>query len=215
MKTPLREGRSWLIGWPERVGYILIGLTNIVHTVPGLKIWLGRHSHFVTFESERWPSNTKQSSVKWLEHNKEWINEPSKLLFCSLTGFIHYFLIMASFEKLWRLQPSSTTLSRPAAIQRLGIATTCIFNANESLYVTGFAKRGLVHASNFVTSRMYNSAHVWPTTLKFGTCLSYHCGYTRENFSLIAHSQMKLCLFKVAKSDACIRPLFANPVTYV
>ena len=25
---------------------------------------------------------------------------------------------------------------------------------------------------------------------------------------------MKLCLFKVAKSDACIRPLFANPVTY-
>ena len=36
----------------------------------------------------------------------------------------------------------------------------------------------------------------------------------RENFSLIVHSQMKLCLFKVAKSDACIRPLFANPVTY-
>ena len=34
--------------------------------------------------------------------------------------------------------------------------------------------------------------------------LSYHCGYTRENFSLIAHSQMKLCLFKVAKSDVCI-----------
>ena len=25
---------------------------------------------------------------------------------------------------------------------------------------------------------------------------------------------MKLCLIKVAKSDACIRPLFANPVTY-
>ena len=24
---------------------------------------------------------------------------------------------------------------------------------------------------------------------------------------------MKLCLIKVAKSDACIRPLFANPVT--
>ena len=43
--------------------------------------------------------------------------------------------------------------------------------------------------------------------------LSYHYGYMRENFSLIAHSQMKLCLFKVAKSDACIRLLFANPVT--
>ena len=26
---------------------------------------------------------------------------------------------------------------------------------------------------------------------------------------------MKLCLIKVAKSDACIRPLFANPVTYL
>ena len=25
---------------------------------------------------------------------------------------------------------------------------------------------------------------------------------------------MKLCLFKVGKSDACIRPLFANLVTY-
>ena len=25
---------------------------------------------------------------------------------------------------------------------------------------------------------------------------------------------MKLCLFKVAKLDVCIRPLFANPVTY-
>ena len=37
----------------------------------------------------------------------------------------------------------------------------------------------------------------------------------RENFSLIAHSQMKLCLFKVAKSDVCMKPLFANPVTYV
>ena len=47
--------------------------------------------------------------------------------------------------------------------------------------------------------------------------LSDHCGfrYTRENFSLIAHSQMKLCLFKVAKLDACIRPLFANPVTFI
>ena len=36
--------------------------------------------------------------------------------------------------------------------------------------------------------------------------LSYHCNYTTKNFSLIAHSQMKLCLFKVTKSDVCIRP---------
>ena len=26
---------------------------------------------------------------------------------------------------------------------------------------------------------------------------------------------MKLCLYKVTKSDACIRPLFANPVTFI
>ena len=26
---------------------------------------------------------------------------------------------------------------------------------------------------------------------------------------------MKLCLIKVAKSDVCIRPLFANPVTNI
>ena len=34
------------------------------------------------------------------------------------------------------------------------------------------------------------------------------------NFSLIAKLHMKLCLIKGAKSEACIRPLFANPVTY-
>ena len=30
--------------------------------------------------------------------------------------------------------------------------------------------------------------------------------YMRESLNLITYSQMKLCLFKVAKSDACIRP---------
>ena len=35
--------------------------------------------------------------------------------------------------------------------------------------MTGFAKRGLIHVSNFATLRMCNSAHVRPTTLKFGT----------------------------------------------
>ena len=32
------------------------------------------------------------------------------------------------------------------------------------------------------------------------------------NLILISYSQMKLCLFKVAKSDACIKPLSRNPV---
>ena len=34
----------------------------------------------------------------------------------------------------------------------------------------------------------------------------------RESFR--AYSLMKLCFFKVAKSEACIRPLHANPATY-
>ena len=36
-----------------------------------------------------------------------------------------------------------------------------------------------------------------------------------RNFSLIAYSKLKLCFIEVAKSDACTRPLFANPVTYI
>ena len=73
--------------------------------------------------------------------------------------------------------------------------------------MTGFAKRDLIHASNFVTLRMCNSAHnfeIW--YLAFPIIVVIH--------DIIAHSQMKLCLFKVAKLDACIRALFANPVTY-
>ena len=35
--------------------------------------------------------------------------------------------------------------------------------------------------------------------------LSYHCTYTIESFGLTAHLQRKLCLFKITKSDVCIR----------
>ena len=45
--------------------------------------------------------------------------------------------------------------------------------------------------------------------------LSYHCTNRTENYSLIAHLQMKLRLVEVGKLDACIRPLFANSVTYL
>ena len=45
--------------------------------------------------------------------------------------------------------------------------------------------------------------------------LSYHWTILTENFSIIAYSQMKLYLFKVTKSDACIRPLFANSVAFL
>ena len=49
---------------------------------------------------------------------------------------------------------------------------------------------------------------------KFVKRLCYHYTKLTVNFSFIAEPHMKLCLIKVAKSDACIRPLFANPVTY-
>ena len=39
---------------------------------------------------------------------------------------------------------------------------------NVCIYVIEFAKRGLIHASNFWTLRMCNSASVGPTALKFG-----------------------------------------------
>ena len=42
--------------------------------------------------------------------------------------------------------------------------------------VTGFAQRGLIHASNFSTLRKCNSTHVWSGALKFGsrTFLSHY-----------------------------------------
>ena len=43
--------------------------------------------------------------------------------------------------------------------------------------------------------------------------LCYHYTKLTVNFSFIVEPHMKLCFTKVAKSDACITPLFANPVT--
>ena len=61
---------------------------------------------------------------------------------------------------------------------------------------------------------MCNLASLGPTALNFGGRPFYHCTNSMENFGLIASLQMKLWLVKVGKLDACIRPLFANSVTY-
>ena len=74
-------------------------------------------------------------------------------------------------------------------------------------------KRDLIHASNFSTLKICNSAYVWPTALKVDRRLSCCFICIWKKFSLIAYSQMKLCFFKVAKLDVCIRPLFTNPAT--
>ena len=83
--------------------------------------------------------------------------------------------------------------------------------------MTGFAKRGLIHASNVLNLRLCNSACVGPTDLKFGRriVLLLYYTYRMEQCSLIACLQIKLCLFKVEKLDVCIRPLFPNLVTYI
>ena len=39
-----------------------------------------------------------------------------------------------------------------------------------------------------------------------------YCTYMRENFAVIAYSQLKLCHFKVAKSDPYIRSIFGHIV---
>ena len=70
------------------------------------------------------------------------------------------------------------------------------------IYVTEYLKRGLIHAYNFSNLKMCNSG------------LSYHCTSRTENFSPIACLQIKLCLIKIGKLDAYIRPPFANSVTY-
>ena len=46
--------------------------------------------------------------------------------------------------------------------------------------------------------------------LLFKFLIFYH-----SSIYIYIYIYMKLCLIKVAKSDACIRLLFANPVTYV
>ena len=83
------------------------------------------------------------------------------------------------------------------------------------VYVTEFAKRGLIHASTLLTLRMCNSTSIRLTALNFGSKPFYLCTNRTDSFSLITCLQMKLCLVKVGKSDACIRPLFANSVTYM
>ena len=39
-------------------------------------------------------------------------------------------------------------------------------------------------------------------------------GKSLQNFKAVPQLQAELHLLKVEKLDACIRPLFANPVTY-
>ena len=50
----------------------------------------------------------------------------------------------------------------------LPMQNTIFIHIYTHIYVTGFAKRGLMHASNFSTLKICNLALVQPMALKFG-----------------------------------------------
>ena len=78
-----------------------------------------------------------------------------------------------------------------------------------TIYVTEFT---CIHFSKFkvmYVTQLVLDLQLWNLLAR----LSDYCSNRTENVGLIAYLQMKLCLFKVTKSDACIRPCFANSIT--
>ena len=73
-----------------------------------------------------------------------------------------------------------------------------------TVYVTRFAKRGLIHASDFATLMRHNFICGSVMKLKFTDSK-----VSPQNFRALGKPQAKLCFLEVEKLDACIRPLFA------
>ena len=72
--------------------------------------------------------------------------------------------------------------------------------------VTEFAKKGLIHASNFVTLKRYNFIFKYASKSNFQ---SYKCNdrtVQLPNFKAIGQTQAELHSLKVEKLYACIRP---------
>ena len=93
-----------------------------------------------------------------------------------------------------------------------------ILEFSSTKYVTGFAKRGLPHASKYMSLKTCILVLKQNTSLKlspliFLTHVSTLCS---ANFKFIAfiHVHLKLWIVEFGKFDVCWRPLFANPVTY-
>ena len=51
--------------------------------------------------------------------------------------------------------------------------------------------------------------------LKFTVSLGNDSKVSPQNVRALGKPQAKLCLLEVEKLDACLRSLFANPVTYI
>ena len=67
------------------------------------------------------------------------------------------------------LQPSTPIIIIIIQICPCTLNFVCIKFLTSYIIVTEFAKRGLIHASSFLTLRICNSASIGPTALKFGT----------------------------------------------
>ena len=75
-------------------------------------------------------------------------------------------------------------------------------------------KKGVIHASNFVSLKIYN---LILSELLGQIFQSYTCNdrtVLLPNFKAVGQTQAELHSLKVEKLDACIRPLFTNLVTY-
>ena len=66
------------------------------------------------------------------------------------------------------VKPVTYLYPKPVLPLNASICVPCPHVSHPSLYVTEFAKMGLIHASNFSTLRMCNSASIGPTALIFG-----------------------------------------------
>ena len=99
-------------------------------------------------------------------------------------------------------------------LEILFVTTLSVFQSQVT-YVTEFTKRGLIHFSDFPTLRKHTFIFKQAIKLKFSQCYNYNDRRVLlPNFKAVGPTQAELHPLKVAKSGACIRPPFANSVTY-
>ena len=86
---------------------------------------------------------------------------------------------------------------------------------DRKLFVTEFVKKGLIHASDFPTLTSHNFICKQAIRLKFSVLLVHDRKVLLPSFKAVGPAEAELHILKVEKLDACIRPLFANSVTFV
>ena len=79
--------------------------------------------------------------------------------------------------------------------------------------VTRFAKKGLPHTSNQLSSKDYTLALKKIKAWNFLHLFLYASALGWENFKFITFTHLKLWFVEVGKFDACGRPLFTSLIT--